>query len=74
MKQPSKERGCEGKIKLLGDIAVIAKTAERLKTAYGKDYGAYRCPHCGGAHLTTKLENRNNYEPLLYVTQSEGSP
>jgi hypothetical protein len=39
-----------------------------LASKHGKKYGAYRCHHCGGHHLTTKLENRKDYAPLVYVT------
>jgi rubrerythrin len=67
MKQPSLERVCAGKTNL---GRRYAEYAERLKTEYGKDYGVYRCPYCGGTHLTTKLINQENYEPLLYSTAS----
>lgn len=65
MKTPSKERGCEGKLKL-GDS--YAKQADKLAVKHGKQYGVYECPHCGGAHLTTKLQNKDNYPLLLHVT------
>jgi hypothetical protein len=45
------------------------QAADRLAAKHSKHYGVYRCPHCGGAHLTTKLENAELYEPLLYVTR-----
>lgn len=64
-RQPSLERGCTGKINL---GRRYQQAADRLAVKHGKRYGVYRCPHCGGAHLTTKLENAELYEPLLYVT------
>lgn len=69
MKQPSKERGCDGKAGINKIDAI--QWSERLKTKFGKDYGVYLCPHCGRHHLTTTLQNRDNYAPLLYVTKGE---
>lgn len=65
MKQPSLERGCSGKSNL-GRSYV--KQADRFSRKHGKQYGVYRCPHCGGAHLTTKLDNADQYQPLLHIT------
>lgn len=65
---PSIERGCDGKANLGRNYT---RAAERLANKHGKTYGVYRCPHCNGAHLTTKLENADEYEPLLYVTRGE---
>lgn len=62
---PSSARGCDGKANLGRHYA---RHAERLTAKHGKRYGVYRCPHCGGTHLTTKLENAERYAPLLYVT------
>ena len=70
MKQPSKERGCEGKTNLGSKEIRYRDYADRLATLHGKVYGVYKCPHCQGHHLTTKLENRRNYEPLVYITRT----
>lgn len=66
MKIPSEERGCVGKINL-GRSYV--KQADRLSRKHGKKYGVYRCPHCGGTHLTTKLEKSDQYAELLHITE-----
>lgn len=66
MRQPSFERGCAGKANL---GRKYKKEADRLSAKHSKKYGVYRCPHCGGTHLTTKLEAAAEYfEPLLYIT------
>ena len=65
LKSPSKERGCDGKANIGSSYE---RAAEMLAHKHGKRYGVYRCPHCGGHHLTTKLEKRGEYAPLLYVT------
>ncbi len=63
---PSFERGCLGKINL-GRRYV--KQANLFARRFDTQYGVYRCPHCGGTHLTTKLGKRYIYsEPLLYIT------
>ena len=62
---PSFERGCEGKANLGRSYE---KQAEKMKTKHGKEYGVYRCPHCEGTHLTTKLEKRDEYPALIYQT------
>lgn len=63
---PSVERGCTGKTNL-GRRYV--KRADRLSRKHGKRYGVYRCPHCGGTHLTTKLSKAGEYPDLLHVTE-----
>lgn len=63
---PSAERGCAGKINL---GRAYAPQADKLAAKHSKKYGVYRCPHCAGAHLTTKLDNAANYAPLLHVTK-----
>jgi len=68
MKECSKERGCDGKLALDG-FANAVDFAERSKAKHGKDYGIYRCPHCGSKHLTTKLHKKDGYPPLLYTTE-----
>ena len=68
MTQPSKERGCDGKTNL---GSKYAEYAERLAAKHGKVYGVYRCPHCGGHHLTTKLHKKDEYRELVYSTHSE---
>jgi hypothetical protein len=65
IRQPSQERGCDGKTNL---GSKYKKSANKLAARHSKQYGVYLCPHCGGTHLTTKLENADLYEPLLYVT------
>lgn len=62
---PSEERGCEGKANLGRSFV---KSADRLAAKHGKQFGVYKCPHCGGAHITTKLYKADQYAPLLYVT------
>jgi hypothetical protein len=64
-KQPSKQRGCEGKANL-GRSYV--KQADKMSIKHGKQYGVYRCPHCEGTHLTTKLDKADKYAELLYRT------
>lgn len=65
---PSVERGCTGKANLGRDYE---RQAERLSAKHGKQYGVYRCPHCKGTHLTTKLDIAAKYfEPLLYACKS----
>jgi uncharacterized protein YlaI len=65
MKQPSKERGCERKIKL---DHRYEKQAMRLAEKHGKAYGVYLCPHCGHHHLTTKIENKKKYRKFVFET------
>jgi hypothetical protein len=65
MKQPSKERGCNGKMKLGKQPR---RKARQMSTKHGKQFGVYKCPHCKSHHLTTKIENVENYKPLVYVT------
>ena len=66
MKQPSKERGCEGKINLGRNYE---KQADKLSKKHGKSYGVYRCPYCEGTHLTTKIDSRDKYRDLLYLIE-----
>lgn len=68
MKAPSFERGCSGKSNL--GWSSFIKNADHFSKKHGKQYGVYRCPHCKGTHLTTKLTNRGMYPPLLYITNS----
>jgi hypothetical protein len=63
---PSVERGCEGKTNLGRSYA---KQADKLATKHGKKYGVYRCPHCGGTHLTTKLDKSESYAPLVHISE-----
>ena len=67
MKSPSIERGCNGKTNL--GNSYYQRSADKMTAKHGKQYGVYSCPHCGGTHLTTKLQNASNYPPLLYVTE-----
>ena len=69
-RQPSQERGCDGKANLGRRYQA---NANRLALRHGKCYGVYRCPHCGGTHLTTKLDNAEHYQALLYVTPCPAS-
>lgn len=66
-KQPSKERGCNGKANLGKDYK---KSADKLALKHDKQYGVYKCPHCNGTHVTTKLENSHLYADFLYVTSN----
>lgn len=72
MKECSQERGCRWKANLGSNVATAAQYAEKLKTKHGKDYGVYKCPHCEGHHLTTKLQNADKYKELVYTTNGEG--
>lgn len=63
---PSAERGCDGKTNLGRSYA---KQADRLAGKHGKKYGVYRCPHCDGTHLTTKLDKSENYAPLIHISE-----
>lgn len=67
MKNCSKERGCAIKTNLGGHYQSFA---ERLAYEHSKRYGVYRCPHCGGTHLTTRLDKKDEYPELLYITKS----
>jgi len=64
-RSPSIERGCSGKANLGRSYE---KQADNLAIKHGKKYGVYHCPHCGGTHLTTKLDKLETYAPLLYTT------
>ena len=66
MKLPSKERGCTGKANL-GRSYV--QQANKLAVKHGKRYGVYRCPHCGGTHLTTKIDKANQYAGLIHIAE-----
>ena len=63
---PSVERGCDGKTNLGRSYA---KQADRLAAKHAKNYGVYRCPHCGGTHLTTKLDKSESYAPLIHISE-----
>jgi hypothetical protein len=63
---PSVERGCDGKTNLGRSYA---KQADKLAAKHGKKYGVYHCPHCAGTHLTTKLDQSENYAPLIHVSE-----
>jgi hypothetical protein len=65
-KKPSFRRGCLNKTNLGRHYAM---KAERIARKHGKRYGVYRCPHCQGTHLTTKLEKAGKYPALLHVTK-----
>ena len=66
MREPSKERGCEGKTKLRERR--YEAHADHLAEYYGKRYGVYKCPHCIYYHITTKLKKQGEYAPLIYIT------
>jgi hypothetical protein len=68
VKFPSFERGCESKANLGRDWV---KQADALSRKHGKEYGVYQCPYCEGTHLTTKLENKHKYPPLIYQTEAK---
>ena len=63
---PSLERGCTGKANLGSSYE---KQADHFAAKHHKTYGVYRCLHCQGTHLTTKIEIAEKYfEPLIYKT------
>ena len=66
MRQPSKERGCDGKMKLGKNPF---KKARKMAIKHGKKYGVYNCRYCLGQHLTTKLKTKDEYAPLVYITE-----
>ncbi len=66
MRTPSKERGCQGKTDLGRSYK---KQADAFALKYGKQFGVYKCPHCGGVHMTTKLHKKDAYPDLLYITK-----
>jgi len=68
-KIPSKERGCDGKIDISGKYT---RRVESFAKKYGRPFGAYRCPHCNGVHLTSKLSpsKRRQYGLLLYISNN----
>jgi len=66
VRSPSIERGCDGKTNLGRHYA---KQADKLAAKHGKTFGVYDCPHCGGTHITTKLDKSESYAPLLHTTQ-----
>ena len=66
MSKPSKERGCDGKMRLKSKAAT---KAVKMSIKHGKQFGLYLCPHCDYYHLTTKVENADQYAtPLIYIT------
>lgn len=67
MRQPSPERGCEGKMRM-SRKGRPDEVAQMMAARHGKRYGVYKCPHCDGYHLTTKLDNQDQYKPLVYIT------
>ncbi|MCP5537235.1 MAG: hypothetical protein H7A51_13525 [Akkermansiaceae bacterium] len=67
IKKPSKNRGCECKMRIGSKESPHAKARELAKK-HKKDYGVYECPWCGKFHLTTKLDNKERYKPLIYQT------
>jgi hypothetical protein len=71
MKIPSVERGCRGKTNLGRDFRTHA---DIFAQKHGKTYGVYECPHCGGHHLTTKIENAADYGGLLYISHQPSRP
>ena len=70
MKEPSRERGCDGKINL-GRRYV--KQSNKMSAKHDKPYVVYRCPHCNGTHLSTKVENVKRYHEVLYLSGLTGS-
>ena len=66
MKIPSKQRGCDGKTNL--GHSHYQRTADKFALKYGKRYGVYKCPHCGGTHLTTILTKPKGFPKLIYIT------
>ena len=62
---PSFKRGCE---RIANHGRSYEKQAEKMNAKHGKEYGVYHCPYCEGTHLTTKLEKRHEYPPLIYQT------
>lgn len=67
---PSKERGCINKTNIGSDYK---KQSDMLANKRQKRFGVYQCPHCGGYHLTTKIENAHKYGGLLHVAIPKGA-
>ena len=69
-KDPSKERGCAGKTNLGRGYD---KQARRLANKHKRTFGVYRCPHCGGTHLTTKLHKSRDYKKEILMVAKPSS-
>lgn len=67
MKKPSEERGCLGKATL--SSANYKEQADKLAKIHNKQFICYKCPHCEGVHLTTKIQNASKYDPPLHLTE-----
>ena len=66
LKTPSKEHGCDFKVKLGRNYI---KEADKLSKKWNRRFVVYRCPHCGDAHLSKKLYKRGYYTTeALYIT------
>jgi hypothetical protein len=71
-RKPSKERGCDGKMKITSDYTRGTEKALQMSIKHGKQFGMYLCPHCDHHHLTTKLDNAKKYTtPLVYITPTK---
>ena len=65
-KEPSEERGCALKADLGSQYK---KQADKFSLKWGKQFAVYACPHCGGKHMTTKIDKIADYAlPVLYIT------
>jgi len=65
-RQPSLERGCQGKANLGNKN--YKKSAEKFSWKHGKAFSVYRCPYCWGTHLTTKpVSDLDGYATVLYT-------
>lgn len=65
-RQPSEERGCQGKANLGRQYQ---KQANRMALRHQKTFGVYQCPHCQGFHMTTKIQNAHLYGGLLHIAE-----
>jgi hypothetical protein len=68
MKEPSRQRGCEGKTNLEG---YYKEASEKFAKIHNKTYHVYRCPHCEGTHMTTKPLEDGAYKSVFYTTTGE---
>ena len=62
MNAPSEERGCLRKANLGRNFK---EQADKFARIYAKQFIVYQCPHCGGRHMTSKIDKAG----YLYKTK-----